>query len=166
MQLKHLGLVAAAALLASSAALANDVNKSIPVTGGTATFDAIHTDNLNFTDTFTFGVAGPVWADVSAITIRLTPFQDIDFHSASLNGNALTLFSVAGGYLEGFLSGPMPTTGPLTLEVKGSSNASHGFYASYAGTVNVVGMVPEPGTYAMLLAGLGAVGFIARRRRT
>ena len=25
--------------------------------------------------------------------------------------------------------------------------------------------VPEPGTYAMLLAGLGVVGFIARRRR-
>ncbi|WP_195763443.1 FxDxF family PEP-CTERM protein [Duganella guangzhouensis] len=29
-----------------------------------------------------------------------------------------------------------------------------------------VGPVPEPGTYAMLLAGLGLVGFAARRKRT
>ncbi|MCB1995276.1 MAG: PEP-CTERM sorting domain-containing protein, partial [Rhodoferax sp.] len=27
-----------------------------------------------------------------------------------------------------------------------------------------VAAVPEPGTYAMLLAGLAAVGFVARRR--
>lgn len=29
----------------------------------------------------------------------------------------------------------------------------------------VFALVPEPGTYAMLLAGLGAIGFIAKRRR-
>lgn len=29
-----------------------------------------------------------------------------------------------------------------------------------------VAAVPEPGTYAMLLAGLAAIGFVARRRRT
>ena len=34
-----------------------------------------------------------------------------------------------------------------------------------AGTL-VVTVVPEPGTYAMLLAGLAAVGFVAKRRRS
>jgi hypothetical protein len=31
--------------------------------------------------------------------------------------------------------------------------------------IDGVSLVPEPGTYAMLLAGLGVVGFMARRRR-
>ena len=33
------------------------------------------------------------------------------------------------------------------------------------GSESLVTAVPEPGTYAMILAGLGAMGFIARRRR-
>jgi probable HAF family extracellular repeat protein len=33
------------------------------------------------------------------------------------------------------------------------------------GQVAVIGSIPEPETYAMLLAGLGLLGFIARRRK-
>jgi hypothetical protein len=42
-------------------------------------------------------------------------------------------------------------------------------YAVYIGNAPTVGgdvqVVPEPQTYALLLAGLGAIGFIARRRK-
>ena len=36
--------------------------------------------------------------------------------------------------------------------------------ASYSGTVNVTA-VPEPETYALMLGGLAAIGFVARRRK-
>jgi hypothetical protein len=34
-----------------------------------------------------------------------------------------------------------------------------------AGSADIRGVIPEPQTYALLLAGLGAVGFVARRRK-
>jgi len=34
-----------------------------------------------------------------------------------------------------------------------------------AGSVDIRGMIPEPETYALMLAGLGVIGFVARRRR-
>jgi hypothetical protein len=49
-----------------------------------------------------------------------------------------------------------------TLEVRGDVVGSLG--GSYTGSVNVV-PVPEPETYALLLAGLGLMGTIAKRRK-
>ena len=48
------------------------------------------------------------------------------------------------------LFGPNPTGGSVTFPVGASAP---------------VAVVPEPGTYALLLAGLGVVGFMARRRQ-
>jgi hypothetical protein len=52
--------------------------------------------------------------------------------------------------------------GSYTLQIKGTVTGTGG--GSYAGVMNI-SPVPEADTYAMLLAGLGVVGFMSRRRR-
>ena len=54
--------------------------------------------------------------------------------------------------------------GQYHLDISGvfGPNASGG---QYSVALNAVPAVPEPETYALMLAGLGAVGFMARRRR-
>ncbi len=46
-----------------------------------------------------------------------------------------------------------------------AANATGGPETFFVGSAAAVTPVPEPETYAMMLAGLGAIGFIARRRR-
>jgi len=50
-----------------------------------------------------------------------------------------------------------------TITVKGSILGPGG--GAYSGTVNVAPPVPEPATWAMMLAGFGAMGFAMRRTR-
>jgi hypothetical protein len=50
--------------------------------------------------------------------------------------------------------------GPLEVVVMGMATGK----ASYGGSLTVA-VVPEPETYALMLAGLGAIGFMARRRQ-
>jgi PEP-CTERM motif len=52
--------------------------------------------------------------------------------------------------------------GTYTLQIKGTVAGLSG--GSYAGVLNIANPVPEPETYAMFLAGLGLMGFTARRK--
>lgn len=159
-------IVAGACMAVGSGAWAENITSSgTSLNSGSAYFGAQHKQNGTFTDTFNFS-GGPTFADASSIlsTISLAVGDsDINFTSASLNGVAYAFspngIAEFGTVTASNLAGPFSITVTGTASGIGIGSDS----ASYSGTLNVTA-VPEPGTYAMMLAGLAAVGFIAARR--
>jgi hypothetical protein len=154
-----------ALVLASPGAFANNVTNDITggLTGDTTYFGALHTDNLDFTDTFNLTISGLLDVSVSLTTIGAGT-HNIDFVSADLNGQALT-FGPTGFSESGSTVGDLLVTGPLVLTVHGKSGAGGGDFASYAGTLNLTA-VPVPGAIWMFGSGLILLFGVRRSRST
>lgn len=172
--MKIKSLIAAAILgtacIGSVQAAAYTVNLS-NTTGNlwTGGFTAIPNPLGDFTDTFTFVPDATFGSSVQLYLANLsTTGMDnaaISFSSANLNGISLTGFAsqTPFGYAQGQILAPTSVllNGPLTLTVMGNSKGG-----SYSGNINLtLAPVPEPETYGMLLAGLGVLGWMARRRK-
>lgn len=129
-----------------------------------------------FTDTFTFTLPANGGSGYSVINFPLsipgvgtfnTLFNAISLYSAGANGSPGggddTFLASAVGADSGTLSitfGPT-AAGRYYLDVFGRTDGTLG--GLYSGSISVTA-VPEPESYAMLLAGLGVMGAIAIRR--
>ncbi|MDT8999652.1 FxDxF family PEP-CTERM protein [Paucibacter sp. APW11] len=116
----------------------------------------------NFSQTITF--AGLAAGNYN-ITGDLSGTRVV-FSHVTLDGHDWDLSAGAGGKLRfGYIE--YVGTAPLTLHVEGYVDATAATFkqAKFTGSLSVAPAVPEPETYALLLAGLGALGFVVRRRR-
>jgi hypothetical protein len=139
---------------------------------GTSAFfgDSFDIDQMSdtFADHFTFSVTG-IAADVDAIVSSISRTA-----ATGLDITGLALFTAGGTQVtsgSALHSGAidvwtLATSAPLDvgdyyLQVSGTMvSATSG---SFGGAV-MLAPVPEPAAYGMMLAGLGLVGFMARRR--
>ena len=145
---------------------------------------AMNNNGATFADHFTFSVQGtsPMNFDAIVSSISRTADTGLDF-------SGLALYRVGGGTGTGtggtagdtlVTSGSSLQTGAMDVWTLSSDNLTAGNYyvlvsgnlvsdtsASFGGAVMMSPMapVPEPETYGMMLAGLGVLGFLARRRK-
>lgn len=117
-------------------------------------------------DTFTFTIVGSsALTNAQVSTLLLNDTQNVNFSSILLDSTyAFTKTSTDPSPETWALLNPVTLgTGTHTINVLGTLLGETG---SYSGTINVqVAPVPEPGTWAMMLLGFGAMGLVIRRRR-
>ena len=148
--------------LAASAAFADDYTLVLaPATPTTSTSSFAAAVNGLFIDKYSFTPAA-FDGHVAVSFAALTP--SVAFFVAELNGQTFSFFP-----------GPVPmnfdieadvTAGvPLLLTIFGAALDDMNAFTSGRYSVDVVASVPEPSTYALVLAGFGVVAWAARRRR-
>lgn len=151
MKLKTL-LAVATMSLACGHAIADDQTASFA--DGIAKFDSVGTVLADGSDVITFsGLATGIYD----FTLTMSG-QWITLSSAVLNGVSGNIFDNGKMTFVGIDGTGSPD---FKLTLFGSVDGAR---AVYSGELTVA-PVPEPSTYALMLAGLGAVAFMARRRK-
>lgn len=158
-----LPLAAVAAALTALASPAQAI-ETITISGPSGNFGD---DNVTVQGAFmsTFNFLTPEGFNLANATISNSALggNNIDFTSVLLNGTAFTL-SPTGTFEMGTLAAISLMAGANnTLTVNGTNTGN----SAFAGTLTFAAQsaVPEPGTWAMMLLGFGAVGFSMRRKR-
>lgn len=161
--------IAMALALSASASFADSYNGSLDLGTGSVHFgrdDAVGT----FEDIYNFVLPGPGYLlSSSASTASPDADHDLDFSSLVIKNSAdvtIATFSGNGGTDANesyWLPSTFLPTGAYSLVVSGINSPGQ---ASYSGNLSIsVAAVPEPETYALMLAGLALVGFMSKRRR-
>jgi hypothetical protein len=168
-------IVLASASFGSSAVMAQDVGNSpqtLDLIDNSAFFgDTFEAGNSGstFADRFEFTVDGDMPMNLDAIVSSISRTQDtgLDITGLALFGEDDTLITNGSSLMSGAMdvwsiSSNNLEAGDYYLQVSGNLVSDSG--ASFGGAV-MLAPVPEPGTYGMMLGGLGVLGLLARRRK-
>ncbi|MEQ1600479.1 MAG: PEP-CTERM sorting domain-containing protein [Methylophilaceae bacterium] len=172
--MKSLFSLTALALALSGTAQADNINIDYGVIAVPTTISQIISHNVGtFTDIGTFDIAPPglySGGSFSNLQITITGIGDL----FNINGLSVQLFNSSNVLIDNLDD----NTGSSSEIKVGSGNYAAGLDYYFKVTGNANGSlggkyvfsvatlpVPEPETYAMLLAGLGLLGAVARRRK-
>ena len=127
-----------------------------------------------FVDRYNFSVASSANAASTAVTINL----DLGSYGFHISGLDLDLFTASGTWLDGDMVVDTNDVAVSLTEILGVGNyyfrvsgtgdgdlTNKGIYTFSAAAASPSTPVPEMDTYAMMLAGLGLMGFVVSRRR-
>lgn len=114
----------------------------------------------NFTDYYTFSLTQSRDVLGQLVLIDIGQLFNINIFSVALSGTGIQGWLTDTVAADGF-SFASVSAGNYTLAINGNVTGIWG--GAYGGVI--AGAVPEPETYAMMLLGLGAVGWAARRRK-
>lgn len=134
-------------------------------------YSNVATVSGGFSDRYNFSILAPSTTAGSAVTLDLN-LGNLGFH---VSGLSLDLYSAGGSlYDTDTVTGPTDTavsvnatlaTGNYFFRVQGTGNGNNTGKGMYAFTAAAT-PVPEADTYALMLAGLGLVGFAVSRRHS
>lgn len=172
MKLKSLAAAAVLALTVGHSQAQTSFYDLGLVSGGLLLGETFASRSGSFNDLYNFSVAAPSSFAGVALALNLdipflpgVEYHIRDFGISLTDGNGLRVADFDGR--DGFSLAAVIGTGTnYTFSVSGFVDGSWG--GGYAAAMNVspvVSPIPEPSTYALMLAGLGMVGFMTSRRR-